>query len=95
MSNLSNGNAERKVKSELKARWKLQNARCIYCHQEIDYRAPKNHPRACEAAHLKPVKTHPHLAYEPTNFGPSHSSCNRSAGDEEFTPQQRTRAHWG
>lgn len=82
MSNLGNGHLERKVKDPLKYRWRLQKARCAYCRQAIDYSAPKNHPESIEAAHKLSVKTHPHLAYDPTNFAPAHSKCNRSGGED-------------
>ena len=95
MSNLSNGNLERKVKGELRARWRLQNAPCAYCHGAIEYSAPANHPLSLDAAHRYPVKTHPHLAYDPNNYVPSHARCNRSAQDEVFQPIRWVEANWG
>jgi len=59
-----------------------QNARCVYCREPIDYTKPRNHPESFEVAHKYPVKTHPHLAYDPTHFRPSHSRCNRAHGAE-------------
>lgn len=94
ISNLSNGSLEAKVKGDLKYRWRMQKARCAYCRQAIDYSAPANHPESIEAAHKKPVKTHPHLAYEPSNFMPSHSKCNRSAKDKEFVPVKWVQPNW-
>jgi 5-methylcytosine-specific restriction endonuclease McrA len=33
-----------------------------------------------EVDHIKPVATHPHLEYEPTNLRAAHRSCNRRRG---------------
>ncbi len=95
LSNLSNGNLERKVKGQFRYQCKARNARCAYCKQQIDYSAPANSPLSFEAAHRLSVKTHPHLAYNPTNFVPSHSKCNRKAQDEPFTEITWVEANWG
>jgi len=95
MSNLSNGELERKVKGEFRYRCEQRKARCAYCRQKIDYKAPRNHPESFEAAHKLPVKTHPHLAYDINNFIPSHSRCNRSAGAEPFEDHPWVEANWG
>lgn len=94
MSNLSNGSLERKVKGQFRFQCKSRNARCAYCHGEIDYSAPRNTARSFEAAHKLAVKTHPHLAYEPSNFIPAHSSCNRTAQAEPFSPVKWVPANW-
>ena len=95
MSNLSNRTLEAKVKGEFKYRCKLRNARCAYCRQPIDYNAPRNHRESFEAAHKLSVKTHPHLAYDPGNFIPSHSKCNRKEQANPFDPTaQWVEANW-
>lgn len=88
MSNLSNGALERRVKGEFRFRCKNRNARCAYCRQPISYAAPRNHPESFEAAHKLSVKTHPHLAYEPSNFIPSHSKCNRAEQANPYDPSR-------
>lgn len=96
MSNLSNGQLERKVKGEFRFRCQAQRARCAYCRQKIDYSAPRNHPESFEAAHKYPVKSHPHLAYDIELLRPSHSKCNRSAGAEILDEEaQWVIADWG
>lgn len=96
MSNLSNRTLEDKVKGEFRYRCKAADKRCAYCNQKINYAAPRNHPESFEAAHIYPVKTHPHRAYDPSNFAPSHSKCNRSAGAEKMVLAPKwTEANWG
>ena len=96
MSNLSNGNLERRVKGEFRARCKLQNKRCVHCNQPIDYSAPRNHPESFEADHRYPVSTHPHLGYDPGNLMPSHSRCNRTRQDKPYQPMDSwVPANWG
>ncbi|QCG77810.1 HNH endonuclease [Gordonia phage Reyja] len=55
---------------------------CYLCHQPIDYDAPANTPDAFEADHKLPLSTHPHLANDPTNLGPTHHRCNRGRGNK-------------
>ena len=95
MSNLSNRTLEKKVKGQFRYQCEVRNARCAYCKQPIDYKAPRNHPESFEAAHKLSVNTHPHLAYEPTNYIPSHSRCNRRAQDEPFEEKKWQQANWG
>lgn len=95
MSNLNNGHRERQVKGRFRYQCEQRNARCRYCRQLIDYKAPRNHPESFEAAHKQSVKTHPHRAYDPTNFIPSHSKCNRQAQADEFKERPWTPANFG
>lgn len=95
MSNLSNGNLEKKVKGEFRYRCEQRNLPCRYCRRPIDYKAKRNTSWSFEAAHKKSVKTHPHLAYEPSNFIPAHSKCNRQAQTQEFVDKPWTPANWG
>lgn len=94
MSNLRNGNLEKKIKGALRYRCKARNARCSYCRQQIDYRAPRNHPESFEAAHKLAVKTHPHLAYDPNNFIPAHSKCNRKEQANPFQEKKWVEANF-
>lgn len=54
--------------------------RCWICDGPIDYAAPAHSPDAWELDHVKSVRKHPELAYDPTNCESSHCSCNRSRG---------------
>lgn len=96
MSNLSNRTLEKKVKGEFRYKCKIANRPCAYCRQPIDYSLPRNHRESFEAAHKLSVKTHPHLAYEPTNFIPSHSKCNRREQANPFEENKKwVEANWG
>lgn len=95
MPNLTNRTLEDQVKKPFRYRCKLANRRCAYCRQLIDYSAPANHAESFEVAHKHPVKTHPHLAYDPQNFLPSHSKCNRSEGAKAFEERPWKQANWG
>ncbi|KAA9133742.1 HNH endonuclease [Microbacterium caowuchunii] len=75
-----NSAAYQKLSRELKAEWRAINAPCWLCGQAIDYDAPFNDPNSCEPDHVKPRKTHPHLALDRNNIRPSHCRCNRSRG---------------
>lgn len=94
MSNLSNGNLERKVKGEFRFKCEQRNARCAYCRQPIDYKASRNTSESFEAAHKQSVKTHPQRAYDPTNFIPAHSKCNRREQANEFKEKPWVPANW-
>ena len=75
-----NTRAWRKLAATFKTACRRRNAPCWLCGQSIDYDAPPQAPEAFEADHYRPRDTHPHLALDPTNLRPSHSSCNRSRG---------------
>lgn len=63
------------------------NALCWICGQQIDYRAKPGTPDAWEGDHIKDVKRHPELAFDPGNVAPSHCSCNRSRGIKDRANQ--------
>lgn len=67
---------------DLRAAYAAVNAPCGICGQPIDYSLPMgiNEPDALEVDHIKPRKTHPHLALDRRNCRPSHSRCNRAKG---------------
>lgn len=65
------------------------NVLCWLCGKQIDYKAPANTPHSFELDHAQPLSTHPELAYEPSNFRASHSSCNRSRGDKAMPVTSR------
>lgn len=94
MSNLNNGHRERRLKSEFKSRCRAANLPCWLCHQAVDYSAPAGSSRSFEADHIKPVSTHPQLAYVMTNLAPSCCGCNRSKGSRPVLPGEWVVANW-
>lgn len=75
------------MRTEEKARWRTINAACSICGQQtIDWDAEANTPDALEVDHTLPVKTHPHLEFDPSNRHPSHSRCNRGKGAGSSQP---------
>lgn len=57
------------------------NLPCVICQMPIDYSLRKPHKQAVTVQHIKPRSTHPHLTWEPSNWGPAHADCNSSAGN--------------
>ena len=53
---------------------------CCICTLPIDYTLRYPHKQACTVQHLKPRSTHPHLTWDPANWGPAHADCNSSQG---------------
>ena len=94
MGNLANGHRNRQLEREHKARCRAANLPCHLCRQPIDYDAPPNHPRAFESDHVKPVATHPHLAYVMSNLAPSCRACNRSRGTKPLSTEPWVVADW-
>lgn len=65
-------------RAEMKARWKAEGRPCWHDGQPIDYDGARNQPDSFELDHVKPRKSHPELALDPSNARPSHCRCNRS-----------------
>ena len=86
----------RMAQRQFKDRCRRVDARCYWCvfrgdseMAEIDYQAPANAPWSFELDHLHPIETHPHLAYDPRNWVPSHSRCNRQKGTKSLEHLER------
>ncbi|MFC5930917.1 hypothetical protein [Cryobacterium melibiosiphilum] len=60
-------------------------ARCWLCGQPVNY---DEHGRedSFELDHYYPASTHPEHYEDPSNFKPSHSSCNRERGNKAPRP---------
>lgn len=59
----------------------------MHCVQPIDYTLEDtNDPYAFTVEHIKPLSLYPEYAEDPTNFGPSHRSCNSSRGTKDIQP---------
>lgn len=69
-----------RLRAEMQAHYRAIDAPCWICAQRIDYDAPANNPEALDIDHVKPRKTHRHLALDRNNLRPSHCRCNRSKG---------------
>lgn len=72
------GHRWRTLKARFKQDCRNRRAPCALGHHPIDYDAVPQSPDSFEADHIKPVKTHPQLAYEYTNLRPACSKCNRA-----------------
>ena len=80
----TNRHRNRRLMREHASRLKAQRRQpCVICQGRrgpINYNAEHDHPLAFSLEHLKPVHTHPHLEFEPTNHAASHLSCNVAQG---------------
>lgn len=81
----------RSLRNRYKADCQRINAKCYWCclrgdseMAQIDYYAMANSSYSFELDHLNPIETHPDLAFEPSNWVPSHSRCNRSKGTKSI-----------
>lgn len=81
---LWNTPAGRRIRIQCFRRDRAANAVCYWCHEPIDYDLgpySRGGPtRAWSPEHLKPRKTWPQLALEPSNIVAAHFSCNASRG---------------
>lgn len=68
---------------QIKAAGQANNTPCDICGQAIDYSLEYPHPQSCSVQHVKSRKLYPSLTWEPSNWRPSHSDCNKSAGVEQ------------
>lgn len=90
MQTLSNGQKDprctpawRRLRLECFERDKARNARCVHCHQPINYNVkPSSTDDSYEPDHRLDVSTHPELAFIPENVQPSHRRCNRARGNK-------------
>lgn len=86
----------RMARNRFKERCRRVNAKCQWCTLRgdvemaaIDYSAGANTPYSFELDHLQPVEDHPELAYDPSNWVPSHSRCNRQKGTKSIERIER------
>ena len=71
---------------EFRAEHEAMQSVCWLCRQPIDYTAPPQSANAFEPDHVLPRSTHPELEDDPSNWRPSHASCNRSRKDGAPAP---------
>lgn len=88
MNDLRSGRRYRKMRDDFIRRARHTNQHCWLCSQPIDYQAAKRTPQSPELDHAKPVSTHPHLVYEPTNFRIAHATCNHTRGAKPAAAHQ-------
>lgn len=74
----------RKARDRYRVKCAQVEAPCHLCGQGIDYTPNSADPWTLD--HFHPRSTHPHLAIDPHNFRPSHSSCNKSRGAQDVRP---------
>jgi hypothetical protein len=55
---------------------------CVLCQLPIDYSLRYPHPQSCSVQHLLSRRRFPELTWEPSNMGPAHLDCNKSAGPD-------------
>lgn len=73
----------REARAAYRAECEERNAPCWLCGQPIDYGAISGTPNAFELDHRLPRADYPELTFEPSNFAPAHSSCNRARGKKD------------
>lgn len=73
----------KQLKRDFKARCAKAGAPCWLCRQSIDYDLPREHVDAFNLDHYLPRADRPDLTEVPSNFRPSHGSCNKSRGRRE------------
>ena len=83
-----------KATKQHKATSQAANAPCAICGQPIDYQAPAGTPNAYELDHIQPRSTHPELTYDPDNYQPTHTNCNRSKQNTTTHPIGPTTTNW-
>lgn len=55
----------------------LNNKPCNICHEPIDYSLSYPHPMSLSVEHVKPRRLFPELTWDPANWRPAHSRCNK------------------
>lgn len=73
----------RKQRAACKREWAAANRPCHLCQQPIDYTLTKEDPEHFQLDHVKSRKRFPHLEHEPSNWAPSHASCNKRKSDND------------
>lgn len=63
---------------------------CELCHEPIDYDALPRTTRSWSLEHRVSMKQDISRAFDPTNHGSAHYSCNARAGQVEGTPTGRS-----
>ncbi|WP_280827261.1 HNH endonuclease [Mycobacterium sp. OTB74] len=80
---LSDG-AGRGAYLRMRAQWlancAARNEPCYYCNRPLHYGLKHPDPLAVVVAHVLPVKTHPELEFDRTNWRPSCALGNRIGG---------------
>jgi len=69
--------------ARVKAEGQRSGTPCCICRQGIEYSLEYPHPQSCSVQHVKSRKLYPHLTWDPSNWSPAHSDCNKSAGAEQ------------
>lgn len=64
----------------VKALGRRVNAPCVICQLSINYDLEYPHPDSCSVQHVKPQSLFPNLRWDPSNWKPSHLSCNQGLG---------------
>lgn len=72
------------ARAAARAEWKRKKRRCHICLQEIDYDAPVTDPDHFQLDHIRSRSRFPQLENDPTNWAPSHASCNKHKHDGEL-----------
>jgi 5-methylcytosine-specific restriction endonuclease McrA len=88
------GHRYRTQRAEFKEQSKQRNDPCWLCGKRIDYDAPPQTALAFEIDHAIPRATRADLAWDTTNWRPSHSSCNRARGNTPATTHQPRWRGW-
>jgi 5-methylcytosine-specific restriction endonuclease McrA len=68
---------------------------CWICELPIDMTLSGRNPWGWTLDHVLPRKTHPELAYEPSNVRPAHMRCNSRKKDGAVPRKPRSSRPWG
>lgn len=63
--------------------WLAPLGHCLLDNAPIDWHTKGRTPTSPELDHALPCSTHPHLAYEESNFRVAHARCNQSRGAKD------------
>lgn len=95
-ANCSCGQCRRykELKRDFKEKSRRAGAACWICRQAIDYSLPPDHVDAFNLDHRLPRADFPELTEVPSNFRPSHGSCNKARGRREPVSLGTTTRDW-
>lgn len=77
----------RKAQQAFKAQCRARGAGCWLCtEQPIDYDADRYDPNSFQLDHVIPVSVDPSREQDPSNWAPSHRSCNNARNNKPPAP---------
>lgn len=71
------GGAVTEALAAAKAVWYAEDRACVLCGKFIDYSLRHPDEEACTIEHIAPRRERPDLIWDPMNWAPAHSRCNK------------------